>query len=218
MHRMLNIHTKKTYIDVEIVLGLQSRNRDIERWFYNTSKQYFMSHFGEVFFDKDQKDAIFQDAFLCLWTQIENGVISIQDNIVCRQQRNGQLQPMTCSLHTFLFSIARNKYREVVRSTREIYIEEYFEGISSDILYNQGDDDDKEIKIRIVDECIQMMPPRCLEILTLFYIEGKTLDEIMQIRKDKNSSKVGLKSAKYKCMNSLREKITEMCNRFNLTI
>ena len=190
---MLNIHIKKTYIDVEIVLGLQSRNRDIERWFYNTSKQYFMSHFGEVFFDKDQKDAIFQDAFLCLWTQIENGVISIQDNIVCRQQRNGQLQPMTCSLHTFLFSIARNKYREVVRSTREIYIEEYFEGI-------------------------QMMPPRCLEILTLFYIEGKTLDEIMQIRKDKNSSKVGLKSAKYKCMNSLREKITEMCNRLNLTI
>ena len=63
-----------------------------------------------------------------------------------------------------------------------------------------------------------MMPPRCLEILTLFYVKGKSLDEILEIRKDKNTSKVGLKSAKYKCMNALRERVTKMFDQLNIKI
>lgn len=207
-----------SYTDVEIVLGLQSRDRDTEEWFYGSSRQYFMNSFNKVFFDEDQKVEIFQDAFLRLWTQIEDGMISIKDDVVCRKQKDGGYEPMTCSLKTFLFSIARNEYREIVRSTREIYIDGYFDNINDDVTYSQGEDDEAEVKVRVVDECIQMMSPRCLEILTLFYIEGKTLDEIMEIRKEKNTSKIGLKSAKYKCMNTLREKITRKLNLLNLEI
>lgn len=218
MHKVLNIHSKRQYTDSEVIRGLQARDHDTEEWFYYTSKQYFMSRFDEVFFDQDQKTAIFQDSFVRLWTQIENGEISNVENVVCRQQKDGTRKPMTCSLKTFLFAIAKNEYRELVRSTKEIYVDEYYDSINQDILYHSGEDDEAEVKIRVVDECIQMMPPRCLEILTLFYIEGKSLDEIMEIRKDKNTSKVGLKSAKYKCMNTLREKITKMFNQLNLTI
>lgn len=219
MHKFLNIHKKKSYTDTEIVIGLQYRNRDMEEWFYNNAKQYFMSHFNEVFFDQDQKATIFQDSFMRLWTQIENGEISVVDETVCRMQKNGLRQSMTCSLNTFLFAIAKNEYREVVRNVKEIYVDEYFGDITTETeLHPDENDDVTEIKIRVVDECIQMMPPRCMEILTLFYIEGKSLDEIMEIRKDKNSSKIGLKSAKYKCMNALREKIYQKFNQLNINI
>lgn len=218
MHKLLNIHTKRQYSDLEVVMGLQSRQNATEEWFYNNSKKYFMNHFNQVFFDEDQKVEIFQDSFVRLWTQIENREISIVDNVVCRQQKNGERKPLTCSLNTFLFAIAKNEYRELVRSTKELYVEEYYESNNPDIIYHSGEDDEAEVKIRVVDECIQMMPPRCLEILTLFYIKGKSLDEIMEIRKDKNTSKIGLKSAKYKCMNTLRDKITKMFNQLNLTI
>lgn len=219
MHKLLNLRIKRQYTDSDVVLGLQARNHDVEEWFYNNSKHYFMNHFNQVFFDKDQKDSIFQDSFLRLWTQIENGEISIVNNIVCRLRKNGLFEPMTCSLNTFIFSIAKNEYRELVRNIKEVSVDEYFDSNYQNIEYHQTDDDDEaENKVRIVDECIQMMPPRCLEILTLFYIKGKTLDEIMEIRKEKNSSKIGLKSAKYKCMNTLRDKITKKFNQLNLTI
>lgn len=207
-----------SYTDIEVVAGLQSRDRDTEEWFYNNCRRYFMSCFNKVFFDEDQKVEIFQDTFLRLWTQIEDGVISIKHDVVCRKQKDGKYEPMTCSLKTFLFSIARNEYREIVRNTKEIYVDGYFDNVNNDIMYNLGEDDETEVKVRVVDECIQMMSPRCLEILTLFYIDGKTLDEIMEIRKEKNTSKIGLKTAKYKCMNTLREKITQRLNLLNLKI
>lgn len=218
MHKLLNIQNNRQYTDREVVSGLQSRQHATEEWFYNNSKKYFMNHFNEVFFDEDKKVEIFQDSFIRLWTQIEDREICIVDNVICRQQKNGEKKPMSCSLNTFLFAIAKNEYRELVRSAKDLYVEEYFDSNNPHILYHPGEDDEAEVKIRIVDECIQMMPPRCLEILTLFYIQGKSLDEIMEIRKDKNTSKVGLKSAKYKCMNTLREKITMMFNKLNLTI
>ena len=72
-----------------------------------------------------------------------------------------------------------------------------------------------EMKSRIVDECIQLMSPACIDIITQFYYHGKSLDEIMVTRGGKNSSKDGLKTAKNKCMNTLRERVLKeysMCN------
>lgn len=218
MHKILNIHLKRQYADAEVILGLQDRDHKVEEWFYRSSKMYFMSHFNKIFFDEDQKSQIFQDSFIRLWTQIEDREITVVDNVVCRHQRTGAVKPMTCTLNTFLFAIATNEYRELVRSSKEIYVEDYFDNAGLNIQSNQEEDDEDEMKARVVDECIQMMPPRCLEILTLFYIEGKSLDEILEIRKEKNSSKVGLKSAKYKCMNTLRDKVIQMFHQLNITI
>lgn len=216
MHKLLNIKSKRQYSDIEVVKGLQSRNRSVEVWFYTEVKQYFENHFNEVFFDKEQKMTVFQDSFIRLWTQIENGEISVVSDTLCRKQKDGVMKPMSCSLNTFLFAIAKNYYRELVRNSKDIYVEDYFESYNQDTIFHPEENDETEVKIQVVDECIQMLPPRCLEILTLFYIKGKSLDEIMEIRKDKNTSKIGLKSAKYKCMNVLREKITQMFNQLNI--
>lgn len=219
MHKFINLHISRDYSDKEIVTGLQTRERQIEEWFYKCAKTYFMDKFNDVFFDKEQKDSIFQDSFVRLWTQIEDHTIFVKEDKIWRLQRNGLAQPMTCSLNTFLFAIAKNEYREFVRSNKIVFVEDYFDKAENNCIeLPKMEEDEKDVKNRIIDECIQMMPPRCLDILTLFYIKGKSLDEILEIRKDKNTSKVGLKSAKYKCMNALRERVIQMFDQLNIKI
>lgn len=201
---------KKEYADMEVVNGLQQRERKVEEWFYRTSKRYFDTHFHETFFDEDQKQEIFQTAFLKLWTEIQNGKITIVDETMCRQQRNGEYLPMNCKLTTFLFTFAKNEYREVVRNAHLTFSEETLDVQEySDAMTVFVDEEDIDAqKSRIVDDCLQEMSPNCLELLTLFYYENRSLDEILELRKDKNSSKDGLKTAKNKCMNTLRSKVT----------
>lgn len=215
MHKLLKLH-KTTYSDIEIVLGLQSKNRNIEDWFYKDAKAYFMQKFHEVFFDEDQRNEIFQDSVIRLWTQIENQKIGVVNGKMCRQDEQGIYRQMTCSLHTFLMAIAKNEYRELIRSNRELYVDRFFDNDDYCDMPVSVEMSVVERKNQIVDECILQMAPRCQEILTLFYVEGKTLDQIMEIRQDKNTSKVGLKTAKYKCINSLREMALTKFNMLKL--
>ena len=208
----------KDYSDQDVVEKLQSRDRRAEEWFYRKAKSYFMAKFNDVFFDQDRKQEIFQESFLRLWTDIEDGTISVLDGALCRQQRDGSFRPMSCSLTTFLMAIARNEYREVLRNNKEVLFPEFFEDANGAEVMDAawGSKDDEELmKSRIVNRCIQRMSPSCIEILTLSVYEEKSLDEIMAIRQ--NSSKDGLKSAKHKCMNTLRERITEEFNKYRLT-
>lgn len=211
---------QQVYSDQEVVGLLQQRERKAEEWFYKATKRYFDDHFNEVFFDKDKKQEIFQSAFLKLWMEIDNHRIRIEDGKVCRQQQNGEVKPMTCSLTTFLMAFARTEFRELTRSTKEDYYGELFEDSdNADVQVTVFDkaEDAEEQKNRIVDECISGLSPNCAEILTLFYYKGMSLDEILEQRTDKNSSKNGLKTAKNKCMNTLRDRITVQFKRYNLT-
>ncbi len=207
---------KKAYSDTEVVNGLQKRDSIIEEWFYNAAKRYFGNCFNEVFFNRDCKDEIFQNAFIRLWTEIENGRIKTIGNGICRQQRTGEYVPMTCSLTTFLMAFAKTEYRELVRGNREESFEEFYDSAQHESAFAfDADENAEEMKSRIVDECILQLPPACIEIITLYYFQGKSLDEIMEMRNEKNSSKNGLKTAKNKCMNTLRERVLKeyrMCD------
>ncbi len=207
------------YTDTQVVLGLQAKDRTIEDWFYAECKRYFMDKFNEIFFDMDRKQEVFQDAFIRLWTQIDDKSIRVQGDQLHRQKASGLYQPMTCTLQTFLMAIAKNEYREIVRDNREEYYAEFFEDEENvEVLATSWDNEEdiEEQKNRIVAECINGMSPRCIEILTLFYYQGKSLDEIMEIRKDKNSSKDGLKTAKSKCMSTLKERILSKFKKYHL--
>ena len=208
------------YTDIEVIAKLQSHERKTEEWFYKAAKRYFDEHFNEVFFDKDKKQEIFQSAFLKLWMEIDNKRICLKEQKVCRRQMSGELKPMTCSLTTFLMAFARTEYRELVRSTKEDYYSELFDDDdNADVQVTSFDksEDVEEQKNRIVDECIGELSPNCAEILTLFYYRGMSLDDILELRTDKNSSKNGLKTAKNKCMNTLRDRITVQFEKYHLT-
>lgn len=202
---------QKAYSDIEVIEQLQQRSRSMEEWFYKRTKRYFDEHYNEVFFDKDRKQEIFQSAFLKLWMEIDNHRICIHNDKICRQQKlDDAFRPMTCSLTTFMMAFAKTEYRELMRKTKETYVDELFDesaSVSDAVTGFDIEEDEETVKGRLVDECIQQMSPRCIEILTLFYYQGKSLDEILEIRMEKGSSKNGLKTAKNKCMNTLKERL-----------
>ena len=221
MIKKLFIRRRENYNDVETIEGLQQRSRQMEEWFYIKMKRYYDDKFNEVFFDKDRKQEIFQTAFLKLWTEIDNRRICLKDGIVCRQQRDGTYKPMSCNLQTFMMAFAKNEYRELMRSVKEEYVADLYddsETATQAILEFNSEADMEEQKRRIVDECILRMSPGCVEILTLFYYEHKSLDEIIELRKEKNTSKNGLKTAKNKCMNTLKERVGAEMTRFHIAI
>lgn len=214
--KLLTSGRRTPLTDNDIVIGVQKHDRKVENEFYGSAKRYFDEHFNDVFFDRDRKQEIFQMAVLKLWTEMENGTITVRESVVCRQQRNGEFLPMTCRLNTFLMTFAKNEFREMVRTDHLDTYADVFDNVvaaemSADAM--EPEDDIDAVKSRIIDDCILGMSPGCIEVLTLFYYQGKSLDEILEIRQDRNTSKNGLKTAKNKCMNTLRTKVLDEFER-----
>ncbi len=210
MNTILPWNRQRGMSDIDIVNGLQCHNPIVERYFFNTLYQYFDIHFNLLFFDVDSKREVFQTSIIKLWTEIENKTITVIDNKICRKQKAGSYHPMTASITTFLMVFAKNEFRELLRN----HTDDNFDDVMSRIdataaTENVNDEDDK---IQIIDECILTMSPNCIEIITMFYYQKKTLDEIMAIRGEQNSSKDGLKTAKNKCMVTLRKRVTDRLN------
>jgi RNA polymerase sigma factor (sigma-70 family) len=208
---------KVHYTDCQVVRGLHGHDRRTEEWFYHEAKRYFDDHFRQVFFDEDQKQEIFQTAFVKLWSEMDNGRITVIADEVCRQQQNGEWRTMTCSLNTFLMAFARTEHRELVRRQKEDTYPEFEDTVNRNQPPTTMADEEtpEDLKNRIIDDCISQLSPRCADILTMFYYQQMTLDQIMEQRPE-NTSKNGLKTAKNKCMNTLRERVAAEFRKLNL--
>lgn len=202
---------RRPLTDAEVVTGLQYHDAKVEKWFFETFHSYFSCHFNQLFFDKDSQEEIFQAAIIKLWTEIENKTIKVIDGKVSRKRKSNDYQIMTASLTTFLMAFAKNEFRELLRDCKDDNFDEIL-AVSGDVILVE--EDNEESKMQIIDECIQSMSANCIEIITLFYYQQKTLDEIMLLRKDQNSSKDGLKTAKNKCMVTLRNRVNERLNTY----
>lgn len=205
-----------------IAAVLNRDNARLER-IYADCHSYFRRHAGAFFVGEADIDDIFQDSLLHLWREIETHRIELREDVVCRWVE-GEARPMTGSLTTFLMSIAQRKHWELQRHLqREVSMDALADSSSIDILsterYSGGsspeEQDEQTARERIVSDCILAMSQRCREILTLFYYEQRTLDDILSQR-EANTSKMGLKTSKYKCMQRLREQVRQLFKRYNL--
>lgn len=204
----------KTYSDATLVEGVYKHDPVMERALHRHCKQYFDENYRGVFFVGDEhKDEIFHEAFIQLWMNIENRKIYAE---------NGELKgkdgtPFIGKLTTYFMSIAKNKYREWARDQHvgrkvdadDKTLKNKNQDAYKGILY---DETENEI-IEMIAECISRMSERCNQILTMFYYERKTLDDIM-IELPSFDSKNALKTAKYKCMENLRKSALAMHRRY----
>lgn len=67
----------------------------------------------------------------------------------------------------------------------------------------------------IVQESIMTLGATCRDILTMFYYESLTLDEIL-LRRGENSSKDGLKTGKYKCMKRFEADVRQKFQKYSI--
>lgn len=214
----MNIKLPFTLTERDYVSGIQAGNPAMERKFYEYCRKYY-EETGRKIFGQDNvsHDDFFQDAFLQIWTEIQNGRIHLVDNVIYRIHADGKDEKMTSMLKSFLITIIRNQY---MKSKRHVAVDidnasrSDIQKIEDLLNYESAD---KELKHQVVDDCVANLPARCKEILTLFYFKKKSLDEILQIRQE-NTSKDGLKSAKSKCMRQLEDRIVVSFKEYNISL
>lgn len=210
-----NRNTRHDLTDAEVIEGIQSNNGSVEKTFYLSCQKYFKERRAGVFDHKSgaqEAQDLFQDSFLMLWQEIQARRIYVRDNYAWRTDRSGKNRKMSASLKTYLMAIAKYKNYELLRE-EEIYVAE--PANAPDTPNTLEEEADEYTSEWIVEQCVNTLPPRCKHILTLFYYEGKSLDEILAIRNE-NQSKDGLKTGKSKCMKTLKEKILNQFKLYNL--
>ena len=204
----------KTYSDVAYVEGVFRRDPMIERALHYHCKRYFDENYKGVFFvGNEHKDEIFQEAFITLWEKIMNKKIYVEDG----ELKGKDGDAFSGKLTTFFMSIARLKYLEWARENLHRYTDEKEERLRREqemelfktLLY----DSDDETMLEIIADCISKMSKQCNQILTMFYYEEKTLDDIM-VELRTFESKNALKTRKYKCMEELRKSAKSIYRRY----
>lgn len=209
---IIDFDRKELPTDSQIIREIQRRNEHIMDFFYYECRKYSMSTCKNFFAREDIKDDIFQQSFVKLWTEIETKKIFLDDHDnIYRKDKRGDVRVLTCNLKTFLIDIAKNDYRDWLRNDRFQLDDENetFVHMVEAQSVTMPDESSECLQEQIVADCIFDLPPRCKEILTMFYYDNMSLDEIIEARGEKNISKNGLKAGKYKCMEALKDKIKE---------
>lgn len=198
---------------------VQGNNRLMET-IYNDCKRYFTAHAAAIFVPDVNANDLFQEALIHLWREIETHRIVVFEGRVCRWT-DGQLLPLTSSLLTFIMAIAKRKNWEQVRRQQRWVLtdnDRVLESLDNMRFDAQPDDvDETALRESIIADAVLQMSERCRQILTLFYYEHRSLDEILHLRPE-NSTKMGLKTSKYKCMQTLRRGVRKQFERLNLQI
>ncbi len=205
------------WTDIEMVDAVQRRdNMRLERM-YRDCKTYFSTHAMAFFVAETNVDDVFQESLIHLWREIETRRIEAVDGKVCRWV-NGERRPMTSSLLTFLLAIAKRKHWELLRKDRLLLTDN---DRTLEVLDAQRYDtvpdglSEADVRERVIADAVLGMTQRCREILTMFYYEHRTLDEILAVRAE-NQSKIGLKTSKYKCMQRLRQTVYDRFRQLGL--
>lgn len=200
---------RKSYTDIQIVEAYQTGDKRIQQFWYDKCRSQFgkgTSNYGGL--TEYDRDDLFQDSFIILWEKMESHQIYTRDgwiHVICR---NGD--GIISDMLGYFMRIVKNKYLEMLHSGKyAIPINEVVTSSNDDSFGEIYWDEDPDVeKDRIVSQCLLSLPKSCIEILTMFYYEKKSLEQILEERPENNSYD-GLKSRKSKCMTNLRKRITE---------
>lgn len=200
---------RKSYTDIQIVEAYQTGDKKIQQFWYDKCRSQFgkgTSNYGGLT-DYDRDD-LFQDSFIILWEKMESHQIYTLDAMVHVATKKGD--SIIPDMLGYFMRIVKNKYLEMFHSGKYVIpINESITSSQEDSFEDLYWDEDPEVeKDRIVSQCLLSLPKSCLEILTKFYYEKKSLEQILEERPENNSYD-GLKSRKSKCMTNLKKRITE---------
>ena len=207
---------RKTYTDIQIVEAYQTGDKKIQQFWYDKCRSQFgkgTSNYGGLT-DYDRDD-LFQDSFIILWEKMESHQIYILDGTIHVTSKKGDSE--IPDMLGYFMRIVKNKYLEMFHSGKYVMpLNDVVTSSNEDFFAELYWDEDPDVeKDRIVSQCLLSLPKSCLEILTMFYYEKKSLEQILEERQENNSYD-GLKSRKSKCMTNLKKKITESFTKAGL--
>ena len=172
----------------ELINAIKSNNSIALKEFYISNYKkielLILKNSGTV---DDAKD-IYQEAFICVWNHL----------------RNNEFTPTSNSaLNGYLFTIAKNKWMDTLRSakhkkTRPLTPER------SLFIKNEEDystDEIKSKKLQITMQAFKNLGQPCKQLLTTFYFDKKSLRDIAA---NLSLDEASVRNKKYRCMEKLR--------------
>lgn len=191
---------------VELVDAVRRREGAAEMTLYQKCYRYFKDKVAMLpYLRAEQADDVFQESFLVIWTEIQNGKIFTKDGFLARTNKYGESARMTCSLDSFLMTIARNRYLKTLRTEGPAVLVD-IDGRTFCGEAVETDASDRERRMQVIDDELAKLSQHCREILTLFYVKKMSLEQILMSRSE-NTSKDGLKTSKSKCLRQLKTNV-----------
>ncbi len=171
-------------IDNPQVTAFKNNDRQAMQKVYEHTYSKFRNHVFKNSGNEAEAKDIFQDAFVACWRNIKD------------DKFDG-----TGSIEAYLYTIARNKWTDHLRSAR-------FrktvgpEGLSK-VVQEEGDDlgADLDTKRQTMLRALDQLGDACQQLLGLFYYERKTMK---QVAKDLGIAAASARNKKYRCMERLR--------------
>ena len=203
------LQQRRRRLEVSMIEGFRDGDEAIQRSFYALMRETFEKGSASLTLLSDyDRDDLFQDSFLILWEKIDSRQIFVECGEVVVSTSAGTV-PVE-SLPGYFMRIVRNKYFLLLRG-RSQEARAAADGISTEseafaTLF--WDEDPEIVRDRIVADALTKLPRSCVDLLVKFYLETKTLSEILEERGE-NASYDGLKSRKSKCLAALRQRVAE---------
>lgn len=151
--------------------------------YYGAIKSHILKNSGSV---QDAED-VFQDALIILYNKTQSPEFKL-----------------TSSLETFLFGIAKNIWSEKIRKKQK--------DATASVAFQSSklENSDDEYRNSVAERAIQFISQQCREILELFYLKRKTMEEIALLQS--YSSVNAAKTAKYKCLEKAKSEFQNILN------
>lgn len=189
------------FSDLEYIEGLRDGDRKALMSLYEKLRLGFEAsrHLFRNVLEEERID-VFQDSFIILWENIEHGALYLENGRICACRAGVRRE--VPDLTAYFMRIVRNKYRELLRRNGKLPI---FAADEYDIPDTVAEDTAAARHLMICDSFMEL-PERCRQILTMFYYDGMSLEEILESL-GREGTYNGLKTRKHKCMQALKDRI-----------
>lgn len=174
--------------DIEYIHGFITNNEDVIADFYRLNKGFFFSFFRNAYGKSDEYlTDLYQDSCVVLWQNIHDGKLR-PDNL-------------SSTLQTYLISVGKYSLLATDRKFKEITDDKSIEALA----FVPADTDELREQIEreeFVDSLMKQLKSPCSEVLTAFYWEKLSCEQIAQ--KFGYVSADSAKTQKYKCLSKLK--------------
>ena len=181
--------TQHSY-DTEVVLKLKQDDKSMLRQVYlsnfSSIEKLVTSNSGST---KDAED-IYQEAFIVFLDKINDPNFTL-----------------TCKIKTFLYSISRNLWLKELRKKpvgKVTSIEDNHEYIAQVASYADAEENDiQDDREKMVMAALNKMGDPCKRLLSLYYFNNKSMQEISELMQYKSAK--ATRNQSYKCKERLRK-------------
>jgi len=178
--------------DVQVITELKNGNREVLEKIYLNNKGPFFRYCNRFDLQEEDLRDVYQDVIIIVYENIQKG----------------KLDDLKSTLRTYILSVGKYQIYNRFKKNAKTYNPEkdtLLDGIDNSFVKSFDLDSVNKQRHKLIMKNFKLLGEKCREILSMFYLKGFSLDEIMSLQ-GYNSMNV-VKSQKSRCLKSLKDLI-----------